>query len=304
MQAAELANFWRLLGHRVIETKSGFWFNPEPLRFKSLPGHRLISPGKGEIAKVLLKGRAIALRYPSAALSGQEDGGLFVCADHNYDYVSLTANARSHTRRGLARCKVEPISFDYLSIHGRTLTDETFRRQTGRPSRTTQAQWERYCGLAGKLPGFEAWGAFVGDTLAAFAVTMLIEDCLFIHLQKSRSDLLKFYPNNALVFVLLKTKLACPEVGFVSNGLKGLAVKNGLDHFKLSMGFQLRPHKENVIINPLFKPAANLLGRPLLARLTRRYPDTLIWKRAYKALMLGAYENPSLSPSKQPLGTH
>src|ERR1700688_2723445 len=103
MQAAEIAQFFASKGNRVIRTRSCYWYNPQPLMYRSLPVHRFVSPSPVEIAKVLMLGPA---------------GGMFVCRDRNYDFPSLSQNVRSRTRRGLARCRIERISFPFLAEHG------------------------------------------------------------------------------------------------------------------------------------------------------------------------------------------
>ena len=127
-------------------------------------------------------GPALALRYPKPPDADGANGGMFVCRDRNYDFASLSQNVRSRTRRGLARCRIEQIGFEYLSTHGHTLTEETTMRQTGKKPNSSMEEWQRFCANAGRLPGFEAWGAFVEDRLATFIVAMLVEDCYYIHL--------------------------------------------------------------------------------------------------------------------------
>ena len=230
MKASELAQFFGAIGNRIIETESCYWYNPKPFLYKSLPIHRFVSPSTAEIAQVVIKGPAFALRYPMTPDKSGPRGGMYVCSNRNYDIQALTSqNVRSRTRRGLARCRIEQIDFSYLAHHGHALTAETTLRQMGKMPSTTEAEWHLFCENASRSPDFEAWGAFVEDRLATFIVGMLVEDCYYIHLQKSASDLLKYYPNNALLFTVMKTKLACPEVGYISHGPKALAVGKGLE---------------------------------------------------------------------------
>jgi hypothetical protein len=215
---------------------------------------------------------------------------MYVCSDRNYDLASLSQNVRSRVRRGLARCRIEQISFEYLAANGHPLTEETTLRQKGKMPETTSKEWRQFCDNANRVPDFEAWGAFVGDRLATFIVAMLVEDCYYIHLQKSASDLLKFYPNNALLFTVMKTKLACPEVGFISHGPKALAVGKGLEYYKTSMGFEIQPCTEHVVFNPLIRPFLIWKGEAVVNHMSRRYPDTLFWKRALRALSVARGE--------------
>jgi len=117
-----------------------------------------------------------------------------------------------------------------------------------------------------------------------------VEDCYYIHLQKSASDLLKYYPNNALLFTVMKNKLACPEVACVSHGPKALAVGKGLAYFKTSMGFEMQPYTDHVVFNPLVKPFLLWKGDAVVNRLVQRYPDNLFWQRASRALRVARGE--------------
>ncbi|MBF6568296.1 MAG: hypothetical protein IVW54_05410 [Candidatus Binataceae bacterium] len=290
MDAAGIAKFFTSIGNRVIRTESCYWYNPQPFMYRSLPIHRFVAPAPAEIAKVLMLGPALALRYPMRPDAEGAPGGMFVCHDRNYDFASLSQNVRSRTRRGLARCRIEQISFEYLAEHGYALTEETTLRQMGKKPNRSIEEWRLFCTNASHLADFEAWGAFVEDRLATFMVAMLVEDCYYIHLQKSASDLLKFYPNNALLFTVMKTKFACPEVGFISHGPKALAVGKGLEYYKTSMGLEIQPCTEQVVFNPLIKPFISWKGDAVVNRMVRRHPENLFWRRAARALSVARGE--------------
>lgn len=284
MQESELAKFYRALGHRVIRTRSCFWCSAGPLQFKTLPDHKIVAPSAGELAKVMVVGPAAAVRYAGMSAGARTNGALYVCSNRDYDLASLSQNARSRTRRGLARCKVERIDFPYLVRHGYELALDTHRRQTGKPLRMTCKGWESYWQKAGRLSDFEAWGAFVGKKLAAFTVTCLIEECLLIYRGASGAELVKFYPNEALLFTVIKSGLASPKVGYVSSGLRPLASSEGLDYFKISMGFTARPLNDCVVFNPLIKPFLTWQGAALASRLAQRNPRKLFWRKASAAI--------------------
>ena len=114
---------------------------------------------------------------------------------------------------------------------------------------------------------------------------MLVEDCYYIHLQKSASALLKHYSNNALLFTVMKAALARPEVGWISNGQIALAAREGLYHFKTSMGFEIHPFKEQMVFNPLIRPGLRI-GRAVTSWRTRIDPENLFWRRASRAFDL------------------
>jgi hypothetical protein len=285
MRETQMADFFRCLGHKIVQTNSCFWYSSHRFLYKNLPIHRCVDPSQSELAKVMIRGAALAIRYPGPPGDARPDGGIYVCADPNYEFASLSANARSHTRRGLARCTVERMDFKDLAVRAYPLIKETNLRQTGKQPNRSEAHWKSFCDLARRWPDLEAWGAFVDGELAAFIVAMLAEDCYYIHLQKSASALLKHYSNNALLFTVMKAALARPEVGYVSNGQIALAAKEGLFHFKTSMGFEIHPFKEQVVFNPLIKPGL-WAGKAVTSRLARIAPESLFWRRASRALDL------------------
>lgn len=233
----------------------------------------------------MLRGAGLAIRYPGTPGDATPDGGIYVCADRNYDFASLSANARSHTRRGLARNTVEQVDFKDLAVKAYPLITETNLRQTGKQPGRSESHWKSFCNLSSRTPGLEAWAAFVDGEISAFIVAMMAEDCYYLHLQKSASALLKHYGNNALLFTVMKAALARPEVGWVSNGQIALAAKEGLYHFKTSMGFDIHPFKERLVFNPLIRPGL-WAGRAITSQLTKINPENLFWRRASRALDL------------------
>lgn len=293
MNAAQFADFWRIQGHKVIETKSCYWYNPQPLFFMSLPYHRLVTPPRRELASVLLRGPSVAIRFPSVLDGTGKEGGLFICSDRNYDLSSLYQKARNQTRRGLENCTVERIDLAYLAEHGHVLNVETFFRQGRDPQTITEQQWRHYCKAASEIPDFEAWGAFVEGHLAAFMVAALVEGWFSILHQSCASKYLRYYPNNALVFNVTKLKLSHPEVAYVSYGLKSLEDTSGLDHFKLRMGFEFKPFKECVVFNPVLRPLLQAGGRKVVEWMAHRNPDSDLWRKAAKALRLATKGNPN-----------
>lgn len=254
----------------------------------TLPYHRLVRPSPRELAQVLLMGPSVAVRFPTIPNGTGKEGGLFICSDRNYDLSLLHQKARNQTRRGLDNCIVKQASFAYLAEHGHALNVDTFLRQGRDPQTITEQQWRRYCDAASQIPDFEAWGAFVGDCLAAFMVTALVEDSFSILHQSAATDYLKYYPNNALVFTVTKLKLSCPEVGYVSYGLKSLDDTAGLDHFKLRMGFEIMSFKECIVFNPLLKPFLRLGGGKLIDWMAQRHPESDLWRKASRALDMAA----------------
>lgn len=287
MKVSSFAEFWRLQGHQVIETDNCFWYDVQPFFFMSLPYHWTVSPSPVELRQVLLGGPAVALRFPDGARDQEEkDGGIFLCSEEEYDLYTLHKKARNQTRRGLEDCRIEQVEFDYLADNGHDVNVDMFSRQERAPDTITRQEWRRYCDAAGQIPGFEAWAAFVDDRLVALMVTALVEDCLNILHQSSRTEALEYYPNNALIFTVTQRKLSSPEVGVVSYGLKSLEDNPGLMRFKERMGFELKPFHEGIVFNPILRPFLRVGGRQLIDWMARRRPESDLWRKASSTVNL------------------
>lgn len=275
MTADDFAEFWRLQGHRVIQTASCAWYNVRPLVFLALPFHRALTPAPGQLQRVLLAGPALAVRFLDPAGSS---GGLFVCSNHAYDLPALEKKARNQTRRGLENCTIEQLDFADLAEHGARLNEETYVRQGRNPHAVVGRPWRRYCDAANRVPDFEAWGAFVDGRLGTVMVSALVEDHFSILHQSSATDALQYQPNNALTFTVTKLKMSCPKVACVSYGLKSPDDRTrGVDEFKLNMGFEVRPFGDTVAFNPVLKP---FLWPKAIRWMAARRPESDFWRRA------------------------
>ena len=284
MTEGQFAEFFLRQGQKVIETRTCFWYSHRPFLYMSLPYYREVSPSQGELARVLLGGPAAALRFPTEDGKSRRQIGILVCSDKNYDFSSLHPKSRSATRQGLTNCKVEQFDFTYLAKHGHRLNVETFQRQGRGVNSITEAQWQRLCKVAAEIPGFEVWGAFLNGKLAAFSVLALVGDCVLFQHGSSATAYLKYNPNNALTFVVTKSKLADPLVSALCYGAES-PVTPGLDAYKRRMGYPRRVFAECIEYNSLLSAGLSLGGRRIIDWMARKNPQRALLRRA--ALLLG-----------------
>ncbi|MGO8734232.1 MAG: hypothetical protein ACLQVM_15775 [Terriglobia bacterium] len=279
MTEGQFAEFFSRQGQRVIQTEACFWYSHRPFLYMSLPYYRAVSPSASELARVLLGGPAAALRFPTDLDKGPNQIGILVCTDRNYGLGSLQANSRNKTRRGLENCKVEPLDFAYLAQHGHRLNEETFQRQGRSLQSMTEPQWRRFCKAASEIPDFEVWGAWVKGHLASFSVVASVDGWVLIHWTSSASEYLGYKSNNALTFIVTKTKISNPRVACVCYGAES-AVTASLDQYKLGMGYQRKVFGERIVLNPLLRPILSFGGRRIIHWVARKRPESEMWQRA------------------------
>jgi hypothetical protein len=279
MNAEFCVEWLRRQGYRVVRTPSSYWFELGPHCFQAFPFHWLIQPHEGELRKLLLKHKAVALRYstPVGARQGKMSYHV-VCDGPEFELAELPRRARQNVRRGLKFVRVEPISLQRLADEGWNLRCETLARQ-GRSTAECEDWWRDLCESAADLPGFEAWGALDShDCLVSSFLTFTCGEWYCLPYQQSASSRLGKRVNNALFYAVTHAVLQRPEISRVFLGLQSLDAPASVDVFKFRMGYTARPVRQRVVFNPLLAPFLNRVSHAAVTRLCGRRPGPALAK--------------------------
>lgn len=282
LSTEQYARFLELQGHKLRRTANAYWFDVTPRFYLAAPHHREYVLERDELRQLFRDWGCLGVRY--AAPLHYEFGRLsyqIVCDEARYGLELLSANVRSKVRRGLRRCVVGPADLRVLENQGLQAHEETLERQR-RHGAWSENQWQRFWAAARQVPGIEGWGAWVGQRLAAFLVTVTFEDGVEFLLARSCSDERNAYPNNALIYTVTEEMLVRRRVPQVTFGLESLEPVAALDAFKFSMGFRRRPIRQVVIFHPAL---AMLLAHARMRALVRRWLEgkqarNVFWRKA------------------------
>jgi hypothetical protein len=290
MSVESFASFLAAAGHRVVRTKSAFWYDATRGFFLSIPSHHHLCPAREELSEVFRHRPCFGVRFPAPVDGPGKLSYQIVCDVESYGIDQLSANVRSKVRRGLRRCEVRAVPFPELAAIGRAADGDTLARQ-GRTWRFGGKQWDSYWKAADR-PGMEGWGAFVGDQLAAFLLTAELGDCVEFLLARSRSDLLDAYPNNALIFRVAEEMLVKRGFGKITFGLESLEPVGPLDQFKFGMGFRREPIRQRVVFHPVLQTLLRSTAfRGLLHRWGERQGEKAVfWRKASGLVRLAEAE--------------
>lgn len=279
MDAKTFADFFALQGHKVIETESCYWYNAFPFFYQSIPYHRIIRPPAKEIETIFLRNAVLGIRFCTDMDLYGKESFIWLCKDKSYSYKNLKKSSRKRTRHGLKMCRIQMIDFSWLAEHGFELITDTLIRQKRDINSISERQWKLLCYAANQFPDFDAWGGFVDDKLAVFAVAALIEDHYNILFRFSATSQLVFSPNNALHYSILKEKMFTPGVSIVSSGLDGLDSNAGLDTYKLGMGFKQKKLKQRVMFHPCLTIFVNPISYKIIEKIYRIFPKSYFWRK-------------------------
>jgi hypothetical protein len=272
MNANTYAEWLRQQGQVVVRTASTFWHSEGLGVYQAFPYHWLIEPSKAELADLFSRHRAVAVRFsmPPGCRQGCASYSI-VFEGGNYGIENLGYRTRKNVRRGLRNCAVEHISFQRLVDEGWDLRLDTLDRQ-GRHVKTSYEFWRKRYLDAADLNGFQAWGAFVSNRLAAYLVTFQMDDCVCIIDQQSHRDYLDLNVNNAITFHVSQNAATRPGVRLVFYGLESLDAPARVAEFKFHMGYKAKLVNQRVVFHPGLAVFANRFSYSIVRRIAKWIP--------------------------------
>lgn len=298
MNPEGFAEWLRRQGHRVLRTRSSYWFDAGPRVFQAFPYHWVIEPTEEELRDLLCAEGAIGLRY-STPLEAEEGA----CSYHviyerpSYELWDVDASIRSKVRRGLAGCEVGPIALERYAKEGWAIEQDTLERQH-RHARRARDRWEQMVEAAFGLEGFEVWGAEVKGRLAATLMLVRIDDCVDLLYQQSHREFLPLRVNNALLFEATRALAARSGVRMIHNGLHSLDAPASVDRFKLRLGYTLNPLRQRVVFHPRLAPCLGSATAWMFERLAALFPQSEYIQKAEGLVRF--HEHGKLPLARQP----
>ncbi len=278
-----LLAFYADAGFKVHKSASGWWYEAGPRFLLGVPTHIPLTLDQNEARAIQRASGALGLRYVSSESQRGRESWQVVASGSDYSLEGFSGNTRSKLRRGLKKNEIRRISGEELMKVGEQAFLDTVERQ-GRADRYGLERWHRLLRAADRAPGIEIWSAWHEGTMAAYLLVMVFEDVCELYEARSRNDMLRHYPNNALIYSVTEDMLVNRGKHEVTFGIEGLEELDSLDAFKLAMGFSKKLIRQNVIFHPAIDTALSLGPlRQLVRRLSER-DQPGFWRRA-KSLM-------------------
>jgi hypothetical protein len=269
-----MGEFYERIGYKITHAKNAWWYEVQPKVLHYFPNHRLIELHEEEIQALMHEYHLRGLRFPTSLNSFGFVSNIAINTNLNYDFDCLHQKARNQTRRGLENCHIKEIDFDYLREKGLSLNQDTAQRQGFRNRYADPTYWRRYCQAAKATPGVNAWGAFVGDQLAAFLISIEVFGWAEWVVNHSAAAYRNKYPNNALAFQTAQHYFQKKECKGICYGLGSLEQTSDLDHFKERMGWTLKPIKQRIVFSKGLQCMFLLAREPILRYFDKMFPKS------------------------------
>ena len=257
MNADNFAEWLRKQGHLVVRTESSYWYDAGPRVMQAFPYYWVIEPSEEEINTLLRRHNLLAARYSTPLHSPMGTVSYHIVYEEpEYTLETLDRRSRQNVRKGLRNCNVEAITFERLAEEGWELEKDTLDRQE-REGQFDQESWYKRCMAAKEIPGFEAWGALVGDTLAATLLSFQDDDWCVLIFQQCRREFLNNRVNNALTYEVTRIMTERENINSVFYALHSLDAPPEIDEYKLRMNYIAKPVRQRVVFHPLIRPLMN-----------------------------------------------
>ena len=184
-------------------------------------------------------------------VSGKEESSLYSihrCDLSGYGLNKLSVKARNKTRRGTEYCSCRQISFSELGQLGYKCLYDTLKKREkafipdAESFRSKCEIWEKYNYVV------MCFGAFVQDKLAAWTILIDWGNHLDIPYLRSDSEMLKYRPNNALLYYICT--YFSNQYAFIDFGTNSLEGISSIDRFKEGMAFQRVPVRRVLLRAP------------------------------------------------------
>lgn len=262
MQPHVYAAFLERIGHTVRESYGVHWFNVFSQTWISFPLETQLDPAQVDVDAIIGDLHGGIVRYCCSVDSGAP-GFRHVATAKNYSLATLQPKHRNQTRQGLQHCTCGQADPRELAREGIKLHAETLLRQGRRLPDNYENYWKKYFHAVADCPAATAWTCRHDGVLAAYLISFRIGDVENICIVRSREELLKLRPNNALLFTFLEHSLASKDAGEVCIGLQSLQRDMAsLDSFKRGMGFVEKPIGQRIEVRaPLGLPIPRFAAR-------------------------------------------
>jgi hypothetical protein len=233
----------------------------EPL---SMP-HTIENVNREKVHKALSDTNALLAYWTDDWGRAESEWWWICCDDKEYDIENvINSRGRRGIHKGMKDCSVSrvvPKDFPNLTYN---IFSESMKSY-GIKSSKIPTKEEYYESIMNKseYEGFELWGTFVGDKLAAFATCVVIDDVVMFGSTKSDPKLHTHSPNNALFYHITKHYLRERGILYVTNGSRTLLHPTTINDFLIRMGFRKVFCRLNVELSNFTKLLLNLTGSEL-----------------------------------------
>jgi len=209
------------------------------LRPLSLP-HTIQNVNRKDVKKLISESHTLVAYWSDLWDNGESAWWWTSCDNKVYDIENITdKNGRRDIRKGLRECTIQRLEPADFVEHSYPIYSSAFHTYEYHDLRDfSKEQYSEYIFNKSRYPGYELWGAFVHDKMAAYASAVIMDNAVLLDSAKSDGGLQKHCPNNALFYLMTKHYLVEREKLYITNGPRTLLHPTNINDMLIRMGYR------------------------------------------------------------------
>ena len=235
-----------------------FWVSSRERVVRRLPTFHVGTPSEDEVDHALRRtGGALATWLAEPDTRHAPNAWLYLCDDPDYARRRRPPAMQRNVRRATRELAIDWVSPAELLAEGAQAFCDT--RERSRLDDGTAAGFRRSFEVRADQPGRSYLGAWKDGRLAAFVTLVHVDDSLELG-SFSMNSMLRYRPNDALMYTVLSRYLGTRSCRVVSYGVSSIQAgtgARGLHRFKLKVGFEAIPVRRAFALHPALRPLAH-----------------------------------------------
>ncbi|MBT8379751.1 MAG: hypothetical protein KJN64_11005 [Ignavibacteria bacterium] len=227
--------------------------------------HKNLSLDKLKLSVEMAKSNSILAHWTDKWDSSESEWWWICCDSKNYDIKNIkNSRGRRGIRKGLEHCEVKKINSGEFPELAYNLYVKSLKSYGVKDKNIfSKNEYYSYVKRLSKYRGYELWGSFVDNKLAAFAACVVLDDAVLLGSTKSDPEMHKFNPNNALFYIITKYYLTSMNTKYITNGHRTLVHKTSIDEFLTRMGYRKVFCRLNLELSK-FAKVVNTISSPIV----------------------------------------
>lgn len=173
------------------------------------------------------------------------------CDTEDYSIEKVPSeSARRNIRQGKKNCTIMRLTPDQVIKDGYSLFYNALKSYKVKEIKLpTKKKFQEKIESAFQFSGYEPWGAYVNDKLAAISTCLVLQNSVSLNETKSDSSLHSFNPNAILFFTLTQYYLTERNIKYVNNGSRTLLHPTNINESLIRLGFRKTYARVNIEMN-------------------------------------------------------
>jgi hypothetical protein len=239
-EADKIIKDWAQCFNGIMWTDNIPWFYENKLLKPLTMPHKISNVDRKKVREIIKSKSALVAYWTDNWDLGETEWWWTSCDDKEYDVENIEdKRGRRDVRKGIRECSVKKMIPEEFVKSTYPVYSNAYNSYKYHNLRNFSAdQYREYIFNKSSFNGYELWGAFINERLAAYASVVILDDAVLIESAKSDPELQNHCPNNALFYIITKHYLNERNKKYITNGPRTLFHPTNINDMLIRMGYR------------------------------------------------------------------